>query len=92
VDERAQVITGARLVALAGGMMALLVLTDRGQSTLRRVGPALDNVSRTLQEVRSIIRKIDDVVQETQAAVTDVRAALSSTRISDDSQGSPYGI
>ena len=92
MDERTRVITGATLVGLAGGMMAFLVLTNRGRDALHRVGPALDDVSRTLQEVRSIVLKIDEVVQEAQATVTDVRAVLSSKRTPDDPHDSPYGV
>lgn len=92
MDEQNRAIAGAALVALAGGMMAFLLLTDRGRDALRRVGPALDDVSRTLEEVRSIVRKIDDVVQEAQVTIADVRAAFSSMSTPDDPQDSPYGV
>ena len=92
MDEDTRAITGAMLVALAGGMIAFLALTDRGQRTLRHVGPALDDVSRTLQEVRSIVQKIDGVVQEAQATLTDVRATLPSTQTADYPHDVPYGV
>ena len=92
MNEDTRVITGATLVAVAGGMMAFLVLTDRGQDALRRVGPALDDVSRTLQEIRSIVQKIDGVVKEAEATLTDVRAALPSMKTADYPRDVPYGV
>ena len=92
MDEETRAITGATLVALAGGIIAFFVMTDRGRHTLRRVGPALDDVSRTLQEVRSIVQKIDGVVQEAQATLADVRAALPSMLTADHPQDAPHGV
>ena len=89
MDERDRVITGATLVLLAGGAIAFLALTDRGRNTLRRVGPALDDVSRTLEEVRSIVRKIDGIVQEAQTAVADLRAVLARDEPSVEPDASP---
>lgn len=92
MDEETREIAGATLVALAGGMIAFFVMTGRGRHTLRRVGPALDDVSRTLQEVREIVRKVDGVVQEAQALVTDARDVLPSMRTADYPEGVPYGV
>ena len=92
MDERDRVITGAALVLLAGGAIAFLALTDRGRSTLRRVGPALDDVSRTLEDVRSIVRKIDGVVQEAHAAVADLRAVLARDDASVEPEASPQEV
>ena len=92
MDERDRVITGAALVLLAGGAIAFLALTDRGRNTLRRVGPALDDVSRTLEEVRSIVRKIDGIVQEAHAAVVDLRAAIARDEPSVESEASPQEV
>ena len=92
MDERDRVITGAALVLLAGGAIAFLALTDRGRNTLRRVGPALDDVSRTLEDVRSIVRKIDGVVQEAHAAVADLRAALARDEPSAEPEVSPQEV
>ena len=92
MDDDTRAITGATLVALAGGMIAFLVMTDRGQHALHRVGPALDDVTRTLQEVREIVRKIDGVVQEAQAMVTDVREVLPSMKTAYYPDDVPYGV
>jgi uncharacterized protein YoxC len=92
VDDDTRAITGATLVALAGGMIAFLVMTDRGRHTLQSVGPALDDVSRTLQDIREIIRKIDGVVHEAQAMVTDVREVLPSMKTADYPDDVPYGV
>ena len=92
MNEDTRVITGATLVALAGGSMAFLAFTDRGRDALRRVGPALDDVSHTLQEIRSIVRKIDGVVQEAEATLTDVRAALPSTKAAEYPDDVPLGV
>ena len=92
MDERSLEITGATLVALAGGMTAFLVMTDRGRHTLRSVGPALDDMSSTLQEVRSIVQKIDGVVQEAQAMVTEARAVLPSMKNADYPDDVPLGV
>ena len=93
MDERDRVITGAALVLLAGGAIAFLALTDRGRNTLRRVGPALDDVSRTLEEVRTIVRKIDDIVQEAHEAVVDLRATLArDDEASVEPEASPQAV
>ena len=92
MDEETRVITGATLVAVAGGIMAFLMMTNLGRGALRGVGPALDDVSCTLQEVRTIVHKIDDVVQEAQAMVADVRAVLPSMRTTDSPHEVPYGV
>ena len=92
MDEETREITGATLVALAGGMIAFFVMTDRGRHALRRVGPALDDVSHTLQEIRAIVKKIDGVVQEAQVMVTDVRAVLPSMKTADHPHDVPYGV
>ena len=92
MDEDTQAIAGATLIALAGGMIAFLVMTDRGRHTLQRVGPALDEVSRALQDIREIVRKIDGVVHEAQAMVTDVRDVLPSMRTADYPDDVPYGV
>ena len=64
MDDDPRLVTTATLVALAGGVLAFFALTNRGRDALRRVGPALDDVSHTLDEVRTVIQKIDRVVQE----------------------------
>jgi uncharacterized protein YoxC len=92
MDEETQEIAGATLVALAGGVIAFFLMTDRGRHTLRSVGPALDDVSRTLKEVRAIVRKVDGVVQEAQALVTDARDVLPSMRTADYPEDVPYGV
>jgi uncharacterized protein YoxC len=92
VDEDTQAITGAALIALAGGMIAFLVMTDRGRHALQRVGPALDEVSRALQDIREIVRKIDGVVHEAQAMVTDVREVLPSMKTAYYPDDVPYGV
>ena len=92
MEEETRVTTGATLVALAGGMIAFLVLTNLGRGALRRVSPALDDVSSTLQEVREIVHKIDGVVQEAQAMVADVRAVLPSTTTADSPYDVPHGV
>ena len=92
MDEDTRVITGATLVALAGGMVAFLALTGRGRDALRQVGPALDNVSNTLHDIRAIVQKVEGLVQEAQATVTDFRAAFPSMNTPDDPQDAPYGV
>lgn len=92
MDEDTRVVTGATLVALAGGTMAFLAFTDRGRNALRHVGPALDDVSRTLQEIRSIVRKVEGVVQEAQATLADVRAAFPPMETADYPDDVPLGV
>ena len=92
MDEDTRVITGATLVALAGGMVAFLAFTGRGRDALRHVGPALDDVSNTLHDIRAIVQKVEGLVRETQATVTDFRAAFPSTNTPDDPQDAPYGV
>jgi hypothetical protein len=91
VDDDPRLVTTATLVALTAGVLAFFALTDRGRDALRRVGPALDDVSHTLHEVRTIVQKIDRVVQEANAMVTDIRDVMPSINIDDDLDSPPYG-
>jgi hypothetical protein len=91
VDDDPRLVTTATLVALAGGVLAFFALTNRGRDALRRVGPALDDVSHTLDVVRTVIQKIDRVVQEANAMVTDIRDVMPSMHIDDDLENPPYG-
>lgn len=82
-DDDARVLTTATLVALAGGVIAFFALTNRGRRALRHVGPALRNVSHTLDEVRTILQNVDRVAQEGTAMVDEIRTAIPSMLKSD---------
>jgi hypothetical protein len=84
VNNDSRIITAATLVALAGGVMAFFVLTDRGRHALRRVGPALDDVSHSFEDVRTIAQKLDRLVREAGAMVTDFRDVMPPTHGDDD--------
>ena len=90
MNNDSRIITAATLVALAGGVMAFFVLTDRGRHALRRVGPALDDVSHSFEDVRTIVQKLERVVQEANAMVTDFRDAMPSMHDDDDPERPPY--
>lgn len=90
MDNDTRTVTTATLIALAGGVMAFFVLTDRGRDALRRMGPALDDVSHSFEDVRTIVQKLDRVVQEASAMVTDFRDAMPPMHADDDSERPPY--
>ena len=90
MDKDARIITTATLIALAGGVMAFFVLTDRGRDALRRMGPALDDVSHSFEDVRTIVQKLERVVQEANTMVTDFRDAMPSMDDDDDQEHPPY--
>jgi len=84
VDDDTRLVTTATLVALAGGVIAFFALTDRGRNTLRQVGPALDDVSHTLEEVRTIVQKLDRAVQKANTMVTEIRDVMPSMATDDE--------
>ena len=84
MDNDTRTITTATLIALAGGVMAFFVLTDRGRDALRRMGPALDDVSHSFEDVRTIVQKLERVVQEANALVADFRDAMPPMHGDDD--------
>lgn len=86
MNEQTRVIAGVTLGALAGSMMAFFVFTDRGRQALRELSPALDDVSRTLEEFRGIIDKADAAVREARVAFADVRGAFA-PMAEDDRRG-----
>ena len=92
MDDDPRLVTTATLVALAGGVLAFFVLTDRGRGALRHVGRALDDAAHSLEDVRTIAQKLDRVVQETNAMVTEIREAMPSMHIADDLESPPYGV
>ena len=89
MNNDSRIITVATLVALAGGVMAFFVLTDRGRHALSRVGPALDDVSHSFADVRTIVQKLNRVVREASAMVTDFRDVMPSTDGDDDPELPP---
>lgn len=90
MNNDTRTITTATLVALAGGAMAFCVLTDRGRDALRHMGPALDDVSHSLEDLRTVVQKLERVVQEANTLVTDFRDAIPSMHADDDQERPPY--
>jgi hypothetical protein len=70
---------GGVLGAAIGLAAAYLLLTEDGREKLGRMKPAMDELSRVLQDLRGTMMKLGEVAVEGRRAMGEVRAAFSSS-------------
>jgi hypothetical protein len=83
MNDQTQIVAGAALGAVLGGLAAYLLLTDEGQAKLTKLQPAVGELSRILQETRTAIGKFTDAAVEGRRAAGDLAAAFGSGRLSE---------
>ena len=83
MNDQMRIVGGSVLGAVIGGVAAYLLMTEDGRGRLRHVGPAVDDLSRVLQDLRSTISKLSDVAVEGRHSADRVRAAFTGNAFSD---------
>jgi len=76
-DDRLRVAAGGILGAIVGSLTAYLLFTEGGRDRLSRVTPAVDDLSRLLQDTRSTLGKLGEVALEGRRAAADLLTAFS---------------
>jgi len=75
MNDNLTVAAGALAGALLGAVAAHLLLTDRGRRMLHDVRPALDDLSRALQDVCMTIDRLGEAVREGRRVTREIRSA-----------------